>query len=469
MALVIDVRFIAGAFDAASPDDASEIEWPPHPARLFNALVAASFESFPDEDRFTEALRWLEAQPAPAIRADHTDAVWWAERDKFRRAYVATNEVTKPGHATYPARTAQGPRVWTRAHPEHDRVAFVWPDAPVDIANDLDRLCRAVPYLGRSTSPVVAEITTEVPLELDEHNPMDGASGAQLSVPYPGYLDALNRVFQRNAQPWEAPRRWSGYAQDQPVEAESAVARPSAYDQLIILAFEGRRRPPASATVRLTAALRKAVMRYLDGGPTALHGHIDDAAGAIGERYDQVSFLGLPFVGDEHADGRLLGLGVALPVSLEASARRAILRALADIREVWALDQAPLPLSAQRSSRATLQPERWIGPRHEWVSALPMVPDRFPKRPGDREAAVRAACIHAGLPEPIEIETSLQSFLTGAPQLRPNQTQRKASDRPRPSFHVRLRFENPIRGPVVLGNMRHYGLGLCLPVRGERS
>ena len=43
-------------------------EWPPHPERLFQALVASSTEQ--DHD----ALRWIAAQPAPSIVASDAQA-----------------------------------------------------------------------------------------------------------------------------------------------------------------------------------------------------------------------------------------------------------------------------------------------------------------------------------------------------------------------------------------------------------
>ena len=59
MPISIIVRLRHGRYDAGG-DRPSEAEWPPHPARVFCALAAAA-----DGDPAWEALRWLEAQPAP--------------------------------------------------------------------------------------------------------------------------------------------------------------------------------------------------------------------------------------------------------------------------------------------------------------------------------------------------------------------------------------------------------------------
>ena len=66
MPLIITVRLRQGRYDAGG-DRFSDPEWPPHPARVFCAL-AASCDG--DDDPAWSALRWLEAQPPPEIRAE---------------------------------------------------------------------------------------------------------------------------------------------------------------------------------------------------------------------------------------------------------------------------------------------------------------------------------------------------------------------------------------------------------------
>ena len=44
---------------------------------------------------------------------------------------------------------------------------------------------------------------------------------------------------------------------------------------------------------------------------------------------------------------------------------------------------------------------------------------------------------------------------------RRNERQRHRS---RPACHVRVEFGEEVGGPIVLGNMRYLGLGLCIPM-----
>jgi len=72
--------------------------------------------------------------------------------------------------------------------------------------------------------------------------------------------------------------------------------------------------------------------------------------------------------------------------------------------------------------------------------------------------ALREAGIDPGLVE--EAEFSKTGFLRRAARLREVRLKDwKAKNLI--LYHVRLRFRSPVRGPIVLGRGRHFGLGLC--------
>lgn len=75
--IAIDVEFLTGRYVATSYNDRMQAEWPPHPARLFSALVAAWAEDDePDEKTAAAAvLDWLASAGAPEIIADPNDRV----------------------------------------------------------------------------------------------------------------------------------------------------------------------------------------------------------------------------------------------------------------------------------------------------------------------------------------------------------------------------------------------------------
>src|SRR4051812_22401721 len=68
--LAIEVAFLLGRYSATDFRDRERAEWPPHPSRLFSALVAAVHEGGLSESA-RAALLWLENQPPPCLHAEH--------------------------------------------------------------------------------------------------------------------------------------------------------------------------------------------------------------------------------------------------------------------------------------------------------------------------------------------------------------------------------------------------------------
>ena len=70
---VISVELLAGWYVATAFNNRTRAEWPPHPARLFSALVAAWGEGEVSSERGQReraALQWVERLPAPIVLAD---------------------------------------------------------------------------------------------------------------------------------------------------------------------------------------------------------------------------------------------------------------------------------------------------------------------------------------------------------------------------------------------------------------
>ena len=65
----IEVNFLTGRFVATCHNDRRQSEWPPHPARLFSALVAAWADADEPDAAERSALEWLESQVPPDIAA----------------------------------------------------------------------------------------------------------------------------------------------------------------------------------------------------------------------------------------------------------------------------------------------------------------------------------------------------------------------------------------------------------------
>ena len=461
MPIRLDICLMGERYEAGDGDNPRAPEWPPHPARVFSALRSVA------ETDELPLLRELEQLPPPLI---HAAAL--APHSSIR-AYVVTNaREHKGGNQNHPARTS-GLMERVRSFPSDPRIQFIWPDDR-DLSDDtltgLDLMARRVPYLGRSTSPVmlafrkVAEFGPLPGLSIFEPTDHDQAE-YDIRVPFPGYLDELNSLHELDQPSWQASSSHARHPyrlkRDENDAAVPAAAE-SAYPDLIVLRFMDHR-PPGNLVGLFTAALRTKVMSQTENPlPPALHGHGFDG-------HPHVAYLGLPFAGFKHADGHLLALAVAIP-GLDRAERRRILRGILGtdpdrivdlqvpgFRRVFGLRYSPdepLPVGATA--------ERWIRPARRWVSVTPLVLDRYPKK-GDLAPAVVRSIQQAGLPAPVTVELSTQPLTPGAAHLTPKELPLRA--RGRLYRHVRMTFEHPVTGPVLAGAGRYFGVGLFAPER----
>ncbi|MBC9715704.1 type I-U CRISPR-associated protein Cas5/Cas6 [Streptomyces sp. TRM66268-LWL] len=467
----------------ASTLDRSQAEWPPHPSRIFCALVSVADPDDPVQDA---ALEWLEQQPLPSVRVPAKSL----EAESPRTAWVATNApAAKPGHAVLPGRTSGGkPKVWPQRTLAHPLVEFEWSTEPsLGVLAVLEVLAKSVPYFGRASGHALvhAGIVDQPLTDIDDDEweiwqPANESAPARavrsLRAPYPGYLRRLRVAYEHGESAWQQDRPfpYAPRAAREPDAVEEPAASP--FTDLVSFAFPAQFSLDPGLTLSVTSALRQTVMDRLEQmghdveTMVAVHGHKD----ADDDRR-LCAYLGLPFVGHKHADGRLRGVAVALPGDLEPAHRRALLAVLlrldGGLSELAVRDVAkPIRLAYVRAgdteldSLKSVRPERWTRPSRRWTTALPMVLDLFPRR-RDIEGAVATGCRLAGLPDPVDIEVlPTGAFLPGAPELAQRALRRKSNERPLPVRHVRLTFDTPVAGPVVLGSKKNFGLGLCLPI-----
>lgn len=201
--------------------------------------------------------------------------------------------------------------------------------------------------------------------------------------------------------------------------------------------------------------------------------------------------MALPFVGHEHADGAIMGIAMVLPRELSTNDRELLFRLVAkwenersDQRRNLTLAGGTLPPFIVRrvdvSAKAALDPTRWCRTSMRFISATPIALDKNPgklrsNQPGTAsKAALEAqhsiceACHRVVGVRPVSVEISLAPLLPGAQHVRdflpwPGRSGRASRVR----VHADIRFEEPVRGPLLLGAGRYFGLGLCLPVEDQ--
>ena len=448
----LEVGFLTQRYYATDYKDRAKAEWPPHPDRLFSALVAAAAATEEGLDAYRNALGWLERQPPPSI--SHAKA---SPRDAFV-VFVPVNDVTLLD--IIPARRSRQPRFLPSHALQDPRVYYIWPAADPDPATceTLARCAAGVTRLGSSASLVCVSVC-EAPPKTTFAPDEDGNTA--LRVVAEGRLKDLEMRYDGKQRPKPGPLVFYKDASSgqSPVDSSpaSAAPLPGAFEDMLVFRKINGPTLPIQAAMKLAEATRSAAMSLAANPlPAALHGHTDDK---------HVAFAALPFVGSRHADGHLMGVAALLPSGLDPAARRAVFKALVELKDIklGALGVWEVERLVGEHHIWTLKPATWRRPARVWTTATPLILDRFPKKNLCAEKIVAKGCERAGLPIPI-VELSRYARLTGAPPSWEFPNRRKDTEPRRLTTHATLTFDQPVRGPLLLGAGRFFGLGLFLPL-----
>jgi CRISPR-associated protein Csb2 len=468
--LAISVRLLHGTIRATGPADTTITgagdagEWPPSPARLFSALVAGDGTGSRRWLTDGSELRLLERAAPPRIVADGLDVVLQSPLcDRF----VVVDQLHRGAVQEYVGRTAALVRPGSRLAPVTPVVTYVWDDVDADrvARNALALRAARVGYLGCSDSPARLSVSTEPVADDEAWVPSDDGPVA-LPVPYDGFLDALDALFERSQQGEAVRRAWvpNRYVRYRPPGARQQAPSPP---NVLWLRFEpsvsGRR------LLAVTESLRAAVLERYDADvtsdavpvPSVLHGH-----GIEGRGYHHAYFLALPDVGHRHARGRLHGAAVVLPPETPADVvegvRTALWRVLRLVKP--GVFETRLRPHGGETRPTAAAPSRWMGPSRRWVSATPVVHERF-HQGGPTLVDVQGWCEHAAVAaRPVWFRSCQPPIAEGALSLHPSEVHRKGRAR-RPYSHLEVLFEHPVQGPLVLGAGRQFGFGLMLPLK----
>jgi len=523
--LALGIRYLNGFVAASEPDSRERAEWPPHPARVFMALVAAHFATGADPEE-REALLWLESLPPPALRVS----------DAIPRAvvthYVPVND--KPGEEEKPptaiiqsapqlARDRQ-PRTFARVWPEEDTVYLVWPEAAPEpkLAAALESLCAKVTRIGHSTSLV--QMWVAGPGEVNELTwvPDDERAELQLRVTAAGTLEELEHRYNAQAveaytslklaaeddsdkQRQKAARKklkeqfggvppeqlrpqisiYQGYARKHP-EASVPRASGTVFDPHFLVFRLERQQAPFAALGLQTAlevvqrwreALVSLCSQASEGVREIVSGH-DRQGGPL--QGPHLALIPLAFVGHPHADGHILGLAAVLPKGLGGQERLQVLRLLGRVDQLRLGPLGVWNLVREISDRPlrNLRPETWTaypdGATY-WSSVTPLAFDRHPKGRDQKTweegftAMVADACQAVGLPAPRQVIPTPASAHLGVPPAFAFPKLRRKDGTPRRHTHAILVFERPVVGPVLLGAGRYRGYGVFRPMALEGS
>jgi CRISPR-associated protein Csb2 len=226
------------------------------------------------------------------------------------------------------------------------------------------------------------------------------------------------------------------------------------------LTFVGRR-PPATRTVAVTDLLRRAALARLgtlrgQQAQTLLGGRNADASVAR-DQHAHTSYLPV-------LDGdTLAGLAAWTPVGLPGDEVKA-LHAITTLSTHHA--GARLRIAASRPGAVATVAPALSGPSTVWTSATPYTPSRYPKKRNWSAFLfddITRELDYRGLPAPVTLEIVDRDW-RGWRRSRPSAPQSSPQGRAdKPSAFLRLRFAQPVPGPLALGHLSHFGLGLFAP------
>lgn len=492
--IAICVRYLMGRAVATHPSSYELAEWPPHPDRLFMALVAAWGETHRSPAAIT-AMHWLEQQPAPELRAASD-----IHRRDVVTVFVPTNDASTPkkvddktsndviadGLTVLPEKRGKQPRFFPSVRPlpaqdgtDSTVVVFVWQDDPSPEDRDaLNDLCRRVTYLGHSSSPVECWTASAVP-EIAENLPLwkpgsTSLTASRLRIPTQGRFDELERLYGQGLRP--KPSKSEAYDVESTEPEELACSHRTVFSpDLIILRQTGGRRFGLESTPQLTRALRDTLMALSPAQPAPewLSGHSQP-----GQPTDRphLAFLPLANVGHAHGDGRIMGFALALPAELQTTLLHDILFDGAETRllslTLGKLGEMQLELAGASRPQA-LRPEVWTKPSKRWATVTPMAFDRHPKGRGEGvfdeiEKMVMDACERVGLVRQIIHSVNIMpvSAHIGSPSNRGFPCLQRKSGGNIHHSHVSITFTDEVSGPLMLGAGRYRGYGLFRPLTG---
>lgn len=494
MVLRLEVEFLAGFCAAATGPGNEQAEWPPSGDRLFSALVA-SWAARGCDPREAEALRWLEHQPAPLVRA--ADAFFRTTP----KVYVPPNdprvERAKKAKQVLPQLRDRQPRRFAVARPVEPVVTFDWPEEPgAEMFDALAGLAADLAYLGASRSLVRCRFTRAEPA-LDRGDAAAASPRPTQRWVYRGRLQELEEAYAHFERDPSATRRRPGPGVPvaaRPDRRPASAAGTVFSGRWLVLEHVAGTMPDLRAAAIVARQIRNVLMsgfgRLGLPVPEWVSGHGRDG-GPTPEPH--LAIVPLPFVGFPHADGHVLGFALVPPRGrdlLQDDAFKRVMRKLAPVvdgerREVTVC--SPAGTSPERAfgvvlsprfgggGRHSLDPQLYLRPARRFATVTPILLDRHLKARGAARLAeiresVAAACQRIGLPEPVEVVPDRHATFEGAPSVRVNGTPPWSRWRvpetlaSRQLTHAVIEFAEPVAGPAVLGAGRFCGLGLCRPL-----
>lgn len=464
-------------------------EWPPSPARLFQALLAGartgSYRQYwTIADR---ALRLLERLPAPEILASGIQPGW------SYRVAVPNNDSDKAGREWSAGRPFDSGSIRTmktvvalefpRASEGGPHVYYIWklsePEPEAVLVRQVASFLHTFGWgidMAYADSFVLDEQRRQTLISDSGHSHhIPGGKGALSDVPVPGYLDDLTSTYRRycnrlTANGVDPSIRATKYGQQQYQRAGS-IEYPSACFLLRQLTdSEKWHAVPWALGMKVAAWMRRATANALreEGYPDEF---VNSYVLGHGDGHTRhMSFVPIPTIRTMHSDGMVRRVMLIEPSDADGSITSLLQRKLAPSDLLMLVNGGqPKPVC----SLAEPQDDDYVlkcyrDPRSLkplWHSVTPVVLHGYNSEHGKfslkkTEQLLYQAFEKAGHTRQSITDLSFQPapFWSGTEGALAIRVPEHLSKWPR--YHVAVRFNKPVTGPVLVGIGQHYGIGL---------
>jgi CRISPR-associated protein Csb2 len=476
MATTIAIRFPLGRYHATPWDrsvNEGVAEWPPSPWRLLRALVATWYTRWPD-------------LPAPVIEAlldalgDPPSYLTPPARPGHTRHYLP--DLGHRKGETGGTDLTLDPFLSVR---RCDSLLVRWDaDLPSEQREVLAKLAELVPYLGRADSVCEARLMDDDSVP-DETWWLPGASGARrvrlLAPARPvsrSALEVSTVEVRRNRRTVPPGTVWVSYAAD-PATEPQPTARHRAEAVEAIRFFVAGRAPLKSAHGILLAdeVHRRA------GDKLAAAGLPDERRqvilGSRGAATDHEHAHWIPIADESGRGASVLALVLWVPGGLQPEEVASIvtLRGVSGRRGGRGGDEGyevrgfpPVELLFQAAGPVEQVAPELCGPARRWRSRTPYLPVRHRKRESLDEYVSADVGTELGYRGRPPAAVTRVDPADGLPDRWAREFRRyrltERMDKSRLGLGLRLEFAEEVAGPLLLGQLSHFGYGIFVPDQG---
>lgn len=486
--LLLSIRFHDGRYHGAG-------DWPPSPARLFQALVAGTAKGKLLADEGRVALAWLETLDAPTIAAPTV-----REGQGFTN-YVPNNDLDAVGGD--PRRVAEirtgkiiRPQIFDASVP----FLYIWKFNGDEFnehrAQIVCRIAEELYQLGRGIDmawgwgEILSENEIEIRLAGHDgvlHRPTEGGAGAALFCPQTGTLATLEARFEAKRKSFTTIEKGKQLFSQAPKPRFASIAYNSATRRILFdlrpVTTESAFIPwPSTSVAKLVACLRDNAARRLKNALPEEESKIDRVLigrnATEADKASRVRIVPLPSIGHDHADQAIRRVLVEIPpnCSLASDDIAWAFSGLEPIDQTTGEIMLNLVLAGERGMLAHYGIS--AGDREGfrlWRTVIPVVVPVMRQRgkmdgvkrvahEADTARTVSQALRHAGIVTKIEaIRVQREPFERKGRRVESFAVPERLMGRG--LHHVEVAFAEAVSGPLVIGDGRYLGLGLLAPVK----